>query len=123
MTYDDLHSLNPSDLLAVLRRQVEYAIDTLPTLPTLHPDVMLDNLSAIAPPTLLYLGDFEIRARFYKTDRPIPVLYDELLFAVAQKFPGETRHQTALRYIREAESRGVEGPVKETFPFSTPNPK
>jgi hypothetical protein len=29
--------------------------------------------------------------------------YDELLFAVARRFPGESRHETALRYIREAE--------------------
>lgn len=31
--------------------------------------------------------------------------YDELLMAVARKFPNETRHQTALRYIQEAEKR------------------
>lgn len=30
--------------------------------------------------------------------------YNELLYAVAKKFPGEDRHQTALRYIRERES-------------------
>lgn len=30
---------------------------------------------------------------------------NELLMAVERKFPGESRHQTALRYIREAESR------------------
>lgn len=29
--------------------------------------------------------------------------YDELIYAVARKWPGETRHQTALRYIRERE--------------------
>lgn len=29
--------------------------------------------------------------------------YNELLFAVASKFSGETRHQTALRYIRQRE--------------------
>jgi hypothetical protein len=29
--------------------------------------------------------------------------YDELIYAVARKFPNETRHQTALRYIQEAE--------------------
>ena len=29
--------------------------------------------------------------------------YDELLMAVKRTFPGETRHQTALRYIQEAE--------------------
>ena len=31
--------------------------------------------------------------------------YNELLYAVARKYTGETRHETALRYIREAESR------------------
>jgi hypothetical protein len=36
-------------------------------------------------------------------------LYYELLFSVERKFPGETRHQTALRYIRYAElpTRGI----------------
>ena len=30
--------------------------------------------------------------------------YEELLYAVQRKFPDETRHQTALRYIKTAES-------------------
>jgi len=30
--------------------------------------------------------------------------YNELIMAVAKKFTNETRHQTALRYIKEAES-------------------
>jgi hypothetical protein len=30
-------------------------------------------------------------------------LYEELLYAVGKKHPGETRHQTALRYIQLAE--------------------
>jgi hypothetical protein len=30
-------------------------------------------------------------------------LYDELLYNVASKYENETRHQTALRYIRHAE--------------------
>lgn len=38
--------------------------------------------------------------------------YWELLYAVARKFEGETRHQTALRYIREAETVSCE-PCKE----------
>jgi hypothetical protein len=29
--------------------------------------------------------------------------YNELLYAVAKKHPDETRHETALRYIRQAE--------------------
>jgi uncharacterized protein YjiS (DUF1127 family) len=37
----------------------------------------------------------------------IRALYDELIMAVARKFPGESRHQTALKYIREIENRAV----------------
>lgn len=35
--------------------------------------------------------------------------YNELIMAVERKFMGETRHETALRYIREVESRKVDG--------------
>jgi hypothetical protein len=31
--------------------------------------------------------------------------YNELIMTVASKFPNETRHETALRYINEAERR------------------
>lgn len=30
-------------------------------------------------------------------------LYNELIYAVGKVFPGESRHETALRYIRKAE--------------------
>jgi len=36
-------------------------------------------------------------------ERPLADRYNELLYAVAKKFPGESRHETALRYIRQAE--------------------
>lgn len=36
-------------------------------------------------------------------------LYDDLLFAVERKHPNESRHETARRYIRNAESL-VDGP-------------
>jgi len=38
--------------------------------------------------------------------------YYELIMAVGNKYPGETRHQTALRYIRQAE-HGNDQPAKE----------
>ena len=41
-------------------------------------------------------------------DERIEAKYHELLYAVERKFPGETRHQTALRYIKEAEARAKE---------------
>jgi hypothetical protein len=41
-------------------------------------------------------------------------LYNQLLMAVASKYPNETRHETALKYIKEAEQSRSEGTeVKE----------
>jgi len=40
--------------------------------------------------------------------------YDELLYAVGRKFPGESRHATALRYIREAEVRASAPGMEQT---------
>lgn len=42
--------------------------------------------------------------------------YDELLYAVGQKFPGESRHETALRYIREREHSVDNSAAKESKP-------
>jgi hypothetical protein len=36
-------------------------------------------------------------------ERPLADRYNELLYAVGRKFPGESRHETALRYIRQEE--------------------
>jgi len=41
------------------------------------------------------------------------VLLDRLLFEVTRKFPDETRFDTALRYIRQAEERAREGSVAQ----------
>jgi hypothetical protein len=43
--------------------------------------------------------------------------YQELIMAVGNKYPGETRHQTALRYIKNAEvgeNRPSKSLLKET---------
>lgn len=39
--------------------------------------------------------------------------YHELIYAVASKHEGETRHETALRYIRERENQ-MGGPCRES---------
>ena len=39
-------------------------------------------------------------------DRDYKALYLELLYQVGNKHPGETRHQTALRYLQRAEQSG-----------------
>lgn len=36
----------------------------------------------------------------------IEALYYELLYAVASAYPDESRHETALRYIQQAETHG-----------------
>jgi len=47
--------------------------------------------------------------------------YNELIYAVERKFENETRHQTALKYIREAE-KVVNEPqsVKTVTPWVEP---
>ena len=40
-------------------------------------------------------------------------LYHELLYQVGNKYPDETRHQTALRYLRKAESNVGEGQAQQ----------
>lgn len=44
--------------------------------------------------------------------RGIRLLYEELVFAVGNKHHGETRHQTALRYIQQAETSSVSSAAK-----------
>ena len=44
---------------------------------------------------------------------------DDLLYAVSRKFPGETRFETALRYIREVERSASDGRFDRA---ETPNP-
>lgn len=41
--------------------------------------------------------------QFSKARTPDEMKYDQLLYAVIRKFPNETRHETALRYILNAE--------------------
>jgi len=49
------------------------------------------------------------------TDHCRSAQYDELIMAVGKCFPGESRHQTALRYIRRAEEV-VSGPDMDATP-------
>lgn len=48
--------------------------------------------------------------------------YFELLFAVCRKFDGESRHDTALRYIREAEERATQGTARQSSPNASHEP-
>lgn len=46
----------------------------------------------------------------------VRVQYYELLYEVATKHPGETRHETARRYIRQAEQRPSQAASAEARP-------
>jgi hypothetical protein len=48
------------------------------------------------------IRSLELAAR--RKDAEDAKLYLELIYAVGKIYPNETRHQTALRYIQEAES-------------------
>jgi len=50
-------------------------------------------------------ADAEIAAMREKLARLVEVekKYNELLFSVGKKYPNESRHDTALRYIRESD--------------------
>lgn len=50
------------------------------------------------------------------------VMLDRLLFEVQRKFPGETRFDTALRYIREAEKKANDGTPKTAVPNTQGEP-
>ena len=53
---------------------------------------------------MLVEKEWEVRSAIKpKPNKDLLVKYNELIMAVAQKFPGETRHETALRYILERE--------------------
>lgn len=86
---------------------------------------MVGNWSDPQPETLQAIAHLDRRA----------AQHSELLYAVAHKWPGETRHETALRYIRERETAsGIEAQSDETpveaaqpagrepVPKGTPNP-
>lgn len=50
-------------------------------------------------------GDSDAMALLFEVSRlnAVEVLYNELILNVGSKFQYETRHETALRYIKEAE--------------------
>ena len=46
--------------------------------------------------------------RTAQSDVAVDAKYAELIYAVGNKYPGESRHETALRYIRQAEQSSGE---------------
>lgn len=46
----------------------------------------------------------QAKAEQREEDAKVEEKYNELIMAVGNKYPGETRHKTALRYIKNAEN-------------------
>ena len=60
-------------------------------------------------------------SQFTKARTKREMQLDELLNAVERKFQGETRFETALRYIREAEARANDGGQSTQVPNARAN--
>ena len=114
MNYDYFSKLPLNVTLRLLRMQIDSFLDTSDPL-FLGPVLAQDH--RLPAPTLCLIGHFEIRARFHEKTLHQSDLddYNELLYAVVSKFPGESRHETALRYIQQAE-RETSGPACEPNP-------
>ncbi len=102
LTDDEIKAIDPDGLAEGFARAIESAVleklkaqEPLGTAGDLMDDYVLEQLQ-IKSSTPLHL-------------HPLPPddvvqKYEELLYAVHRKFPDETRHQTALRYIKTAEA-------------------
>jgi hypothetical protein len=58
------------------------------------------------PDQIDMMGADELRSEFrilLKQRGELGAKYEELLYSVSMKYPNETRHETALRYIKKAE--------------------
>jgi hypothetical protein len=62
---------------------------------------------------LKYASDVQVAKSRIEADElhRVRALYDELIYAVASRYSGETRHETALRYIKAKESSSLSGTV------------
>lgn len=88
-------------------------------------EAMLENYRSVAVRDSLRLDAQALQAlREWKPEENaekyerLSKAYNELIMAVGRKFPGEIRHDTALRYINEAESKECCGPSRD--PDSAP---
>lgn len=75
-------------------------------------DALKDDLATI----LKERNDFEIRCDTLKAELAAKdQLYHELLYQVGNKYPNESRHETALRYLKRAEQPSND-PAKQAKP-------
>ncbi|MCK9519521.1 MAG: hypothetical protein M0R74_10940 [Dehalococcoidia bacterium] len=86
---------NKGDHLVTMRKTLEKHIEECPK----HPLSMARNR----------IMELEAENRWLREQ------YNSLIFEVSYKFPGESRHDTAKRYIREREEYGIEIGTKQAL--------
>jgi hypothetical protein len=69
-----------------------------------------DDIRTSTPATVIHLNDENNRLR--EEIEQLRVSYQELIMAVSEKIPNESRHETALRYILERERSSCDGAAK-----------
>jgi hypothetical protein len=90
--------MNLEELIALACRTADSLTDNKGRLEFVFDDAGLERFAEV-----LAAADTELKQ--LKADRDaLRDLYNELLFSVGNKYPNETRHQTALRYITQAET-------------------
>lgn len=94
-------------------RTLAAADEKMPVVTVVHGSS--DELDAGREHSLCYRSDAQAAVLAAVAERDAEIerlrgLYNELLFAVSNKHPGESRHATALRYIKRAETT-TEGPA------------
>ncbi len=62
-----------------------------------------ETLSLPGQSPMMHMGTAYLVSDLWREVRQLRALHSELVMAVARKYPGESRHETALRYIRERE--------------------
>jgi len=92
----ELHRSDMGYIAAIYNKSIELLHN--PNLASLIADSVQNQKAIAALPAILTL----VAEQQKEIEK-----YRELLFAVASKYLDESRHETALRYIRNAESRDM----------------
>ena len=100
------YTVAPPEEIAALQGNIEHHIDHIGSL-VIERDMALNEIAALCEQ-----GKTEATMR-----KELAKKYNELIYMVGNKYPTESRHETALRYIKEAEQHSNEPatePTKET---------
>lgn len=89
------------------KRDFDRQVSTMPNKSFYITEEDLDNMLKVdvGMNTMSALSGIDVKV--VEKINNVEMLYDQLLMAVGNKYPGESRHETALRYIQQAENIGT----------------